>query len=144
MMQNTLFQFFQFSLIGLISFGIDVAALWLLADWLPLVLARVIAFGLAVFSNWVCHRLYTFRAHASHAAKLREASQFLVASLIGMVPNIGVYWWLIETQFYAHYAHFSVAPVAAMMPGILIGHFVNFGLSKYWVFNQLEKNKLLR
>lgn len=135
-MKTTLLQFFQFSLVGQISFAVDVAALWLLADYMPLLWARIIAFSFAVFTNWVCHRLYTFKEHATRDAKLREAIQFSLASVLGLVPNVGVYWWVIHTDSYQTHAANELAPIVAMLPGIILGHGLNFVLSKYWVFKQ--------
>lgn len=135
-MKTTLFQFFQFSVVGQLSFAVDIIVLWLLADSIPLLWARMLAFALAVLTNWLCHRLYTFKEYATLDAKLKEATQFAVASLIGLLPNIGLYWWAIGTDLYAQYADWSLAPVVAMFPGIFVGHCLNFLLSKYWVFNR--------
>ena len=135
-MKHFLTQFFQFSLVGLVSFSVDIVAMWLLSNWLPLVLARCLAFATAVLTNWICHRIYTFREYASVDAKLREATHFVIASVIGMIPNVGIYWWVVTTSFYSTYQHTPFAPVMAMIPGILLGHCINFALSKYWVFKQ--------
>lgn len=137
-MHRFLTQFFQFSLVGLVSFGIDVVVMWLLAHWLPLVLARFIAFAAAVLTNWVCHRIYTFKDYATVDAKLREATQFIIASLVGMIPNVGIYWWVVTTSFYLTHQQTPFAPLIAMIPGIMVGHCVNFALSKYWVFKQRD------
>lgn len=135
-MKSTILQFFQFSVVGQISFAVDVVVLWLLADSIPLMWARVIAFIIAVLTNWLSHRLFTFKEHANLDAKLKEATQFVIASLLGLIPNLGLYWWLIRTDLYAEYEHWSFAPVMAMIPGIFIAHCLNFLLSKYWVFKQ--------
>ncbi len=135
MTTSSIRQFFQFSLVGLVSFTIDVVVMWLLADKLPLVLARVLAFAAAVLSNWIFHRIYTFKDHATLDAKLREATHFTIASLLGMLPNVGIYWWTVSTGFYQTHQDFPFAPVLAMIPGIMVGHCVNFALAKYWVFN---------
>ena len=135
-MKSTILQFFQFSVVGQISFAVDIAVLWLLADELPLMWARILAFALAVLTNWLCHRLYTFKEHATLDAKLKEATQFAVASLVGLLPNVGLYWLTIGSDVYAHYSDWSFAPVAAMLPGIFVGHCLNFVLSKYWVFKR--------
>lgn len=135
-MKSTLLQFFQFSVVGQVSFAVDIVVLWLLADSIPLLWARVLAFALAVLTNWLCHRFYTFKEHATLDAKLREATQFAIASVIGLVPNVGLYWWVIASDMYMRYADWSLAPVAAMLPGIFVGHCLNFLLSKYWVFKR--------
>ncbi|SBS30421.1 GtrA-like protein [Marinomonas aquimarina] len=135
-MKSTILQFFQFSVVGQVSFAVDVVVLWLLADAIPLIWARVLAFALAVLTNWLCHRLYTFKEHATLDAKLKEATQFAFASILGLLPNIGLYWWAIRSDFYEQYAHLSLAPVLAMIPGIFVGHCLNFLLSKYWVFKR--------
>lgn len=139
-MKTTLLQFFQFSLVGQVSFTVDVAVLWLLADHVALIWARIIAFTLAVLTNWLCHRIYTFKEHATQDAKFKEAVQFSVASLLGLIPNVGLYWWAISTATYQTYANYELAPVAAMLPGILVGHCLNFLLSKHWVFKGKSDN----
>ncbi|ADZ90797.1 GtrA family protein [Marinomonas mediterranea] len=136
MKKSTFIQFIKFSLVGLISFVIDVFAMWVFSHWLPLVLARAVAFVLAVLTNWVCHRLYTFKSHASRQAKLKEAITFLTASLVGMIPNVGIYWWIVHSDWYVNYHSMSLAPLIAMIPGIVAGQITNFVLSKYWVFKE--------
>lgn len=133
-MKTTLSQFFQFSAVGLISFLVDVVAMWCLAGAMPIMWARTLAFLLATLTNWLFHRQYTFKEHATPDAKFKEAIHFLVASLIGILPNIGVYWLTVESALYQSYAQYHLAPVIAMIPGVLAGHICNFLLSKFWVF----------
>ncbi|TDO99718.1 GtrA family protein [Marinomonas balearica] len=135
MTKSTLIQFFQFSLVGLFSFAIDFLAMWVFSQWIPLVFARSLAFLLAVLSNWICHRLYTFRRHKDQQAKLKEAIHFAIASLVGMIPNVGIYGWIVHSDEYLLYSSQPYAPLAAMIPGIMTAHIFNFALSKYWVFS---------
>ncbi|WP_067214498.1 GtrA family protein [Marinomonas gallaica] len=127
-------QFIKFGIVGSIGFLVDACVLWFCSHWLPYPTARAISFWVAVTSNWWFNRIFTFQ-DANHLEKPHQQwGKFFFASLIGFIPNWGIFvyaMWLGEQLELSHYALF---PYVAMVPGVLAGMLVNFSLSKFWVF----------
>ena len=138
-----------FAMVGGCGFLVDAASLYLLSLWFPLPLARGGAFWLAASSNWWLNRQVTFRHVNAVMPAPQQWGQFLVASCIGFIPNVGCYWLLMEWvepgNMILSSAVFNSAvqdstifvrywPYLAMIPGILLGMVINFTLADRWVF----------
>ncbi|MBM6550422.1 GtrA family protein [Marinomonas ostreistagni] len=127
-------QFVHFGLVGFFGFLIDAAVLWLASHWLSYPSARALSFWAAVTSNWWLNRLFTFKTAPHQERKHHQWGKFLFASMIGFVPNWGVFtslMWLAQPSGLAEQAWY---PYLAMMPGVLAGMLINFALAKWWVF----------
>lgn len=121
--------FFRFAIVGCIGFLIDVSAFLCLSLFFSPVVARALAFWLAVTSNWFCNRYFTFHCAREKAAVL-QWGQFQLSALLGFIPNWGCYWWLLQ------HADWAVQkPVLALIPGVVAAMCVNYSLSRYWVFS---------
>ncbi|RDL43814.1 GtrA family protein [Marinomonas piezotolerans] len=127
-------QFIYFGLVGTLGFLVDAGVLWLLSHWLPYTPARAISFWVAVTSNWWFNRSFTFRNATSKESPQRQWGRFFCASLMGFIPNWGVFAILMSLGDQLNWTGYTWYPYAAMVPGILLGMFINFGLSKVWVF----------
>ncbi|MEH6443548.1 MAG: GtrA family protein [Oceanospirillaceae bacterium] len=125
----------RFACVGSIGFCVDALSLVLLAVYLPLPIARALSFWIAASSNWWLNRNFTFK-HTSkqHCDKKKRAScrqwlLFLCVSCIGFIPN-----WLCYVLLIEHFIWAEQMPVIAIIPGILLSMFLNYTLSKCWVF----------
>lgn len=127
-------QFIKFGMVGAIGFLVDALVLWLASYWLPYPTARAISFWAAVTSNWWLNRVFTFQ-DAEHSEKAHQQwGKFFLASLIGFIPNWGVFVLLMGFGEQQALIDMPLYPYLAMIPGVLAGMLVNFSLSKFWVF----------
>lgn len=127
-------QFIRFGLVGSIGFIVDAGTLWILAHWLPYGVARAISFWVAVTSNWWLNRMFTFKEASREDKAHHQWGRFFCASLIGFIPNWGIFVLLMHLGTQQGWSDFSLYPYLAMIPGILAGMLINFSLSKIWVF----------
>lgn len=128
-------QFVKFGLVGFLGFLVDASVFWFASHWLPYPSARALSFWAAVTSNWWFNRIFTFKEADHYGKKHQQWGKFFLASVIGFIPNWGIFVWLIwMVEPYATLANNSFFPYVAMVPGILAGMLINFSLSKWWVF----------
>lgn len=121
----------RFAFVGGIGFLVDTTAITVLFQimHLDLALARVLAFLLAVSSNWILNRLYTFSDRALDGRKSVEWLRFLVSALLSAIPNLGVFFLLMMQLP-------KTLPwvIFATCCGILAGYFSNYQLARLWVY----------
>lgn len=127
-------QFLHFGVVGTVGFIVDASILWLLSHWLPYEFARAISFWAAVTSNWWLNRIFTFKEAERNEKAHHQWGRFFLASLIGFIPNWGIFVLLIQWGSQQTFGDWAVFPYIAMVPGILAGMLINFVLSKMWVF----------
>lgn len=121
-------QFLRFGAVGVIGFGIDTATVYALRGRLGLYGAGMVAYFVAASANWALNRTWTFRGRGSARAH-RQWALFLVANLGGLILNRGTYAALIATSSVCvHY------PVLAVAAGAVAGMFLNFTVSRQFVF----------
>jgi len=121
-------QFLKFAVIGTVGFGLDASMVYATAPFVGPYFAGIISFIVVGSINGLANRWWTYR-HLTHEAMHVQLTRFLIANGIGFVINRGIYSLLIYTQpFFA--AHL-ILPVAA---GGVAGMFLNFFLSRRWVF----------
>ncbi|GHA40539.1 GtrA family protein [Photobacterium aphoticum] len=140
---------FTFAMVGGCGFLVDATSLFVLSHWLPLPLARGAAFWIAATSNWWLNRQLTFRENKNTTPISQQWGQFLAASCVGFIPNVGCYsvlMWLETSLFMTlgdmnpgsmteYSARFIQCwPYLAMIPGILLGMVINYTLADRWVF----------
>jgi putative flippase GtrA len=128
----------RFACVGGVGFCVDVIALFLIGLFLPYPIARGVSFWIAASGNWWLNRNYTFiNAKTSYRQttkeKYRQWLAFLGVSCIGFLPS-----WLCYVLLLEHTVWAQIMPVIAIVPGVLIGMFSNYLLSKYWVFKKIK------
>lgn len=133
-----------FGLVGGAGFVVDVAAMTLLSQWLPMSSARAGSFWVAASSNWWLNRQLTFKKQQTKN-KTKEWLKFLTSSCFGFIPNWGCYALLIpkltffitlfESLGLNHDLFISSIPYLLMIPGILLGMIINFNFADKWVFS---------
>ena len=129
---------FRFALVGSIGFLVDslVFALVLYGAHWSLMLARVAAFVCAATTTWLGNRHFTFSASMKEGWKTQWLKSFSSA-LFSAIPNL--LFFHITVQLLGQH---GIAPMVALVVGVLAGMISNFTLSKFWVFRLQEKRAL--
>lgn len=121
-------QFLRFGVVGVAGFIIDTATVYALRHSLGLLGAGVAAYVVAATGNWLLNRIWTFRGQGPGPAH-RQWVRFMLANLVGFVLNRGTYAILVTFVTTA-----AAQPVIATAAGAIAGMFVNFSLSRRFVF----------
>jgi putative flippase GtrA len=121
-------QFLRFGMVGGVGFVVDTATVYGLRYSLGLYGAGVVAYLTAATSNWLLNRIWTFRGRGSGPAH-RQWAMFMLTNLVGFVVNRGTYAVLVT--FVAAAAR---QPVIATAAGAVAAMFINFSLSRRFVF----------
>ena len=120
--------FLRFGIVGGAGFVVDTATVYATRGILGLYGAGVLAYLVAATVNWALNRVWTFRGRGGGAAH-RQWARFLLANGVGFVLNRGTYAILVTIS-----ALCARQPVLAILAGVVAGMFVNFSLSRRWVF----------
>jgi putative flippase GtrA len=125
----------KFALVGGSGFIVDATVLILLFEVLKLdlVTSRSLAFILAATSNWILNRIITFADADRGGRKSSEWLRFITSALISALPNLGLFFLLMQLMPETLPAIFF-----AMCCGILAGYVCNYQLAKSWVFKSAK------
>ncbi len=129
-MQKTIMQFLRFGVVGVAGFLVDAGVLTAML-WAGIgpYAGRVVSYLAAASTTFALNRAWTFRSAARDAPVAAQWGRFVLLNLIGFAANYGTYAALIAgTETVA--AH----PVIGVAAGSLAGMFLNFGLSRRYVF----------
>ena len=121
-------EFFRFGVVGTLGFVWDTMTVYGLAPFVGLYVAGIGAYFVAASANWLLNRIWTFRGRST-GRPARQWVRFLIANLAGFALNRGVYVALIAGS-----AEARAAPVLAVAAGSVAGMFVNFVLSRRYVY----------
>jgi len=129
--KNSLFrQFFKFCVVGAIGTIINLAILYSLVEWLFVwyILAAAIAFGVAVTSNYILNKIWTFHYKTTSASVFFGSyAKFISISIIGLVINLAILYVLVE--------YFHIWYIFSQIIAIGIATLWNYGGSKTWAFH---------
>jgi dolichol-phosphate mannosyltransferase len=138
--KNSIFrEFVKFSTVGLIGMVINMAIMWVLVEHLPfstlfgawaaqhsVYIASTIAFCVAVSSNFVLNRVWTFRRQKDKAPVATSFRAFILVSLGGLLIN----YYLLHMLHYRHHMWYMLAQAIS----ICVASLWNFLGSKLWAF----------
>jgi putative flippase GtrA len=129
-MRATIEQFLRFGVVGTVGFLVDSAVLLgMMAVGLGPYGGRVVSYIAAASATFVLNRAWTFRTARRDAPMASQWGRFLLLNLVGFAANYGTYAALITTvPLVAAY------PVLGVAAGSIAGMFINFGLSRRFVF----------
>lgn len=158
-------RFIKFAVVGLLGFVIDAGTVLVLQNTiLPPVnelgealatnvaLTQSIAFFLAVCSNFVWNRLWTYPDSRSQSAQ-RQLTQFVIVSVIGWVIRtiwialsyepLGRFSTAVLSQIGADYApalvdQHKIGTMIALFFGVIAVMFWNFLANRYWTYNDVD------
>src|SRR5436190_8899539 len=119
-------QLFKFGLVGASGYVVNLVVFALLVKSADIhhIAAAVLSFCVAVSSNFILNRVWTFRARAGHAGF--QAARFFTVSVGGLGVNLIVLYGLVDLANAPTVASQAIA-VAIAMP-------VNFIGNKLWTF----------
>jgi putative flippase GtrA len=137
-MRALIAQLARFGVVGLVGLVVDVGLFNLLHVTVfsptavhdgPLV-AKVISTSAAIVVNWLGNRYWTFR-HQRRLHWLREAIEFVLVSLGGLLIAVGCLWF----SEYVLGLHSLLADnVATNVVGLVLGTAFRFVFYRIWVF----------
>lgn len=123
---TTRLKIISFALVGVcntvIDFGVFTLAYKLLE--LPIVMANVIAWLVAVSGSYLMNTFITFHAETGRVLRLKHYVSFVASGVLGMIATTTV---LVVLSLYIHV-------MAAKLLSILVGFAVNFTMSNLVVF----------
>ena len=158
-------RFIKFAFVGVIGFLIDAGTVLVLQNTVlppvnnlsePLAnnvaLTQSIAFVLAVCSNFVWNRLWTYPDSRSQSAP-RQLTQFAIVSVIGWVIRtvwiglsyepLGELSTVLISSLDADYApalldQHKLGTMVALLFGVIVVMFWNFLANRYWTYNDVD------
>ena len=120
--------FIRFGMVGALGFVWDTLTVYALRPFTNLYIAGTCGFLVAATLNWLCHRLWTFRA-VQHAPAHVQLTKFLVTNALGFVFNRGTFFLLVALSPLV-----ALYPVIGIAAGVIVGLGFNYSLSKRFVF----------
>jgi len=129
-MRDTILQFLRFGVVGTVGFLVDAGVL-LAMLWAGLgpYGGRVVSYLAAASTTFALNRAWTFRTASRDGPVAAQWGQFVAVNLIGFAANYGTYAALIASVPYV-----AAHPVLGVAAGSIAGMFLNFGLSRRFVF----------
>ena len=125
-------QFLRFAVVGTIGFVVDAGVLlYVLSQEFGFYSARAVSFLCAVTCTWLLNRVFTFRDR--NAGRLGQWAHYASVNLVGPQINYGIYAMLVWQL-----AFVQTWPVLGVAAGSIAGMFVNFTLSRRYVFEHSD------
>lgn len=118
----------RFAMVGTFAYVVDTASLYLLAELMPLVPARLIAFVIAVTTTFFLNMWLTFEGLIDHSL-LRSYVKYVSANSVGGVINL-----IVSTLLLLQKLPIVSLPLVAVAFGSLSGLIANYTLSKRFIF----------
>ena len=104
------------------------------------ILAKIISTLLAIATNWLGNRYWTFsRDRQSNTA--REGVEFFAVSLVGMGIGLGCLW---ISHYVLGFTSVLADNISANIIGLGLGAVFRFTLYRYWVFSPTRQASLAR
>lgn len=137
-MRRLLGQFGRFGAIGTVGLVVDFGIFNLLLNTVfapetvaggPLY-AKLTSASVAILANWLGNRYWTFREHRGRQL-WREAFQFALVSVGGMLIGLGALW---VSHYLLGFTSRLADNVASNVVGLALGTAFRFLLYRHWVF----------
>lgn len=131
-------QLTRFGLVGLVGLAVDVGVFNLLlvtvlnpeSVHIGPIVAKVISTSLAIVTNWLGNRHWTFRHDRRHNW-LREGVEFVIVSIGGMAISLLCLW---VSHYVLGFTSLLADNVATNGIGLLLGTAFRFTFYRIWVF----------
>src|ERR1051325_4069303 len=127
----------SFGLVGVVNTGVDFCIFWVAAQHfgLPLVVANVISWTVAVSGSYVMNSMFTFAAESGRKLGWRPYGTFLASGVVGLVANTTTL--LVAAKLAPRViADPALQLAAAKLCAIAASFVVNFSLSHFVVFRR--------
>ncbi len=140
-------RFIRFIVVGTVGAVVDFGTFNLLIAVfdVPEVWAQVVSFTVAVFSNFIWNRYWTYPDSRSKSVK-RQLSEFFIVNTIGVGIRTPIFAWLKDplpnlftdlpawVPFDAEFLGYNMALAIAV--GVVL--FWNFFVNRYWTYADVE------
>ena len=127
-----------FALVGFVNSGIDFAVFWIGAQkfGLPLIVANMVSWTIAVTGSYVMNTMFTFAAESGRKLGWRAYATFLASGVVGLIANTATL--LIVANHVAPLLLTDRTPqlAAGKICSIGASFVVNFSLSHFVVFRR--------
>ena len=142
-------RFAKFSVVGAIGFVVDTGALNIMVGVLgmstgPLrLLAKTISFLLALTSNFIWNRYWTYPESRSKRLRV-QAAQFALVNVVGLALNLlifgGVSSLLIPLLqgFYGEHSGLMLGTNAGQVCAVAVVLFWNFFVNRHWTYSDVD------
>jgi len=127
----------SFGLVGVVNTGVDFCVFWIAAQefGLPLVVANVISWTVAVSGSYVMNSMFTFAAESGRKLGWRPYGTFLASGVLGLIANTTTL--VVAAKFAPLFiANPALQLAAAKLCAIVASFTVNFSLSHFVVFRR--------
>ncbi|WP_108945414.1 GtrA family protein [Shewanella halifaxensis] len=131
----------RFLLVGAGVFVVDFSLFLILTNLLELqfMLARSIAFLIAVVVSWLVNRNWTFSGRLAQP-KLKQLTKSLSVAIAAASMNL-LTFYTVNTVLFERVANLTVANFIGFALGVLAGLIVNWLGANYWTFNNIESQQ---
>jgi len=129
----------SFGLVGVVNTGVDFCVFWIAATefGLPLVVANVMSWTVAVSGSYVMNSMFTFAAESGRKLGWRPYATFLASGVVGLIANTATL--LIVARLAVHVIDKPALQLAFAKACAIVASFVvNFSLSHFVVFRTRE------
>lgn len=141
-------RFLRFAVVGLIGAVIDFGVFNLLISGfsLPSILAGAISFMLAVASNFIFNRYWTYPDSRSKRVS-RQLTMFFIVSAVGLAIRTLIFFALLEPQLISMFQGFHLQGKFSpsflghnltLALAIVVVMFWNFFANRYWTYSDVE------
>ena len=141
-------RFIRFAVVGAIGAAIDIGIFNILSSILkiPALTAQAVSFSVAVISNFIWNRYWTY-PDSRNKAVLGQMAQFIIVSLIGLALRTLIFDQLEKALIWSAGQilppNFFLSPVivghnASLAIVIIIIMFWNFFINRFWTYNDVE------
>lgn len=114
MQRDRLYELLRFAIVGVVSGVVDYGLLYICTEWLRIHYLYSAAFSFTVaviFNYWLCV-VFVFKGAGKQTK--RQATVFIVSSIVGLGINQGGMWLLVE-KFGIHYMLAKVGATTVVM-----------------------------
>ena len=121
----------SFALVGVVNFAVDFSVFsfaYFYLKW-PIIIANVVAWGIAVSGSYVMNSLITFAAESGRQLRLKAYGTFVLAQTGGLIANTAT----------VVIASYFVPVLMGKVFAIGASFLVNFSLSHFVVFRRRGK-----
>jgi putative flippase GtrA len=142
-------RFAKFMIVGGIGFVVDTTALNVMVIGLHLVdntqrtVAKGLSFALAVVSNFVWNRYWTYRDSRTKSIAV-QLGQFGVVSVLGLIINLAIFSlignWVIPrlTPSFGAVLGLAVGTNLAQVCAVVVVMFWNFFVNRFWTYGDVS------
>lgn len=145
-LRRELTRFYKFSVVGAIGAVVDFGTFNILrgAVGLPAAIAQAFSFLVAVTSNFIWNRYWTYPDSRSKPLG-RQASQFFVVSVVGLAIRTVVFILvqpamiaLSEALLPSQADAIAVGENLALVIAVVVVLFWNFGINRVWTYSDVQ------